>query len=306
MSFGIVDGTYFVGRFELLAWLNELLGLDYAKVEECATGAAYCQIMDAIYPGRVPLHQVKFDANYDYEMLKNYKILQQVFDRIGLDKKIDANKLTKAKYQDNLELLQWFKRYYEVNASGDEYDGEARRRSCKSGAGRAPARKTKRTGSNSSSAAAAGSAGGGATRKSLGAAGARARAARSAESGESSNAAPRRRPTTTTTTNTNTNNSGNAARARAAPARTRAAPARGGAAASSRIRSLEQTVAEQQATIESQEKELLMYFGKLRSVEIVCQELEAKHPEVISQILAKLYAEDPDPVVLSELSNNAQ
>jgi RP/EB family microtubule-associated protein len=34
---------------ELLAWLNELLQLSYTKVEQCGTGAAYCQIMDSIF-----------------------------------------------------------------------------------------------------------------------------------------------------------------------------------------------------------------------------------------------------------------
>ena len=36
-------------RTELIAWLNELLQLNYTKVEQCGTGAAYCQIMDSVY-----------------------------------------------------------------------------------------------------------------------------------------------------------------------------------------------------------------------------------------------------------------
>ena len=46
----MMDAAFFVGKNELLNWLNELLGLNYSKVEQCANGAAYCQIMDAIYP----------------------------------------------------------------------------------------------------------------------------------------------------------------------------------------------------------------------------------------------------------------
>lgn len=34
----------------------------------------------------------------------------------------------KAKYQDNLEMLQWIKRYYDINAKGDEYDAVNRRK----------------------------------------------------------------------------------------------------------------------------------------------------------------------------------
>lgn len=42
-------GTMGESRTELIAWLNELLQLNYTKVEQCGTGAAYCQIMDSVY-----------------------------------------------------------------------------------------------------------------------------------------------------------------------------------------------------------------------------------------------------------------
>ena len=46
----MMDAAFFVGKNELLTWLNELLQINYTKVEQCANGAAYCQIMDAIFP----------------------------------------------------------------------------------------------------------------------------------------------------------------------------------------------------------------------------------------------------------------
>ena len=36
-------------RSDLLAWVNELLQINYTKIEQCGTGAAYCQILDYIY-----------------------------------------------------------------------------------------------------------------------------------------------------------------------------------------------------------------------------------------------------------------
>lgn len=36
-------------RTDLLAWLNELLQINYTKVEQCGTGGAYCQVLDSIY-----------------------------------------------------------------------------------------------------------------------------------------------------------------------------------------------------------------------------------------------------------------
>lgn len=38
------------------------------------------------------------------------------------------DKLVKAKYQDNLEFLQWMKRFYEINFNGEPYDALAKRK----------------------------------------------------------------------------------------------------------------------------------------------------------------------------------
>ena len=101
-----MEGAYFIGRFELLNWLNDLLQLDYSKVEECGSGAAYCQIVDAIKPGIVPLHKVNFDAKSEYDYNKNYKVLQTVFDRQGIDKNIDVQRLMKVRQCDLERALQ--------------------------------------------------------------------------------------------------------------------------------------------------------------------------------------------------------
>ena len=45
-------------RSELLAWLNELLQINYTRVEQCGTGAAYCQILDSVY--RVSSNQLSY------------------------------------------------------------------------------------------------------------------------------------------------------------------------------------------------------------------------------------------------------
>ena len=42
-AFGMMEGAFFVGRFELLNWLNDLLQLDYTKVEQCASGKTAAQ-----------------------------------------------------------------------------------------------------------------------------------------------------------------------------------------------------------------------------------------------------------------------
>ena len=41
--------TMSASRTDLLAWLNELLQINYTKIEQCGTGGAYCQVLDSIY-----------------------------------------------------------------------------------------------------------------------------------------------------------------------------------------------------------------------------------------------------------------
>lgn len=84
--------------------------------------------MDAIYPGSFSLAKVKWGAKFDYEFVENYKILQAAFEKNGVDKHIDVDKLVKAKYQDNLEFCQWIKRFFDLNYCGQPYNGAERRK----------------------------------------------------------------------------------------------------------------------------------------------------------------------------------
>ncbi len=42
--------AHFMPKGELLTWLNDLLKTDYSRVEQCANGAAYCQVLDSLFP----------------------------------------------------------------------------------------------------------------------------------------------------------------------------------------------------------------------------------------------------------------
>lgn len=114
-------------RTDLLAWLNELLQINYTKVEQCGTGGAYCQIIDSIY-GDVPMARVKMNAKHEYEYIANFKILQNLFKAKKIEKPIPIEKLVKCKMQDNLEFLQWIKRFWDQNYGGQGYDPVARRK----------------------------------------------------------------------------------------------------------------------------------------------------------------------------------
>ncbi|WWC60813.1 uncharacterized protein I303_103389 [Kwoniella dejecticola CBS 10117] len=113
-------------RGELLAWLNELLEpLTITKVEQCGTGSVYCQIIDSIY-GDLPMSKVKFNAKMEYEYLDNFKILQKAFNVHRIEKPIPVDKLSKCKMQDNLEFLQWMKKFWDTNSGGIAYDAQGR------------------------------------------------------------------------------------------------------------------------------------------------------------------------------------
>ncbi|ODQ79689.1 hypothetical protein BABINDRAFT_36011 [Babjeviella inositovora NRRL Y-12698] len=113
-------------RSELLLWLNSLLDLSYTKVEQCGSGAAYCQIFDSVFQD-VPMTKVKFNAANEYQYQSNYKVLQSAFLKHRVEKTILVDKLVKCRFQDNLEFLQWMKKFWMDNKDESEYDPNARR-----------------------------------------------------------------------------------------------------------------------------------------------------------------------------------
>ncbi|KAI9679744.1 MAG: hypothetical protein M1817_004758 [Caeruleum heppii] len=114
-------------RQELLTWLNGLLQLNITKIEQCGTGAAICQVFDSIYMD-VPMSRVKFNVNTEYAYIQNFKILQNCFTRHQIDRPVNVEQLVKCRMQDNLEFVQWTKRYWDQYYPGGDYDAVARRK----------------------------------------------------------------------------------------------------------------------------------------------------------------------------------
>mmetsp|Transcript_8345 Transcript_8345/g.12522 ORF Transcript_8345/g.12522 Transcript_8345/m.12522 type:complete len:275 (+) Transcript_8345:52-876(+) len=246
-NIGIMHPAFQVPKTHLLKWINEFFELSYTKVEQCASGAVHCQILDCLFPGKVPMSKVNWDAKSDYEFTNNFKIVQGCFTKMHISKPIYIEKLVKAKYQDNLEFLQWMKHFFDCKYSGQTYNAAERRAKGKGGS------KIKSAGLKSSS--------------------------KTEKSEEKT--APKKVTTKTTTARSATNKK---------PATKTAS------ASNAELESLKEQMATLQATCEGLEKERNFYFGKLREIEILCQqEDEEAGPtpkEVKAAVLEILYATD--------------
>ena len=134
-TIGLMEGAYFVSKNEILQFLNITLELRLAKVEETASGCVACQLLDVMYPGAVPMAKVDWSAKKDHEWVHNYKILQTAFTKLKINRHIDVDRLIQGKYMDNLEFMQWFKRFFELQVSDKgDYDCKGRRALGKGGA----------------------------------------------------------------------------------------------------------------------------------------------------------------------------
>jgi len=83
------------------------------------------------------MSKVKFNVNTEYMYITNFKVLQNCFAKHSIDRIIPVESLVKCKMQDNLDFLQFSKRYWDQYYPGGEYDALARRKG--SGAPSAPA-----------------------------------------------------------------------------------------------------------------------------------------------------------------------
>jgi RP/EB family microtubule-associated protein len=128
---GMMSGCYFVGRGELLEWLNSLLQIQYTKIEQTSNGAAFCQVLDAIHPGTVALGRVDYNAAQGFKTNQNYRVLQDALHKNNITQYIDFVTLAKGKYMIALESLQWIHGYYEQTGPHEPYEAAARRRSAK-------------------------------------------------------------------------------------------------------------------------------------------------------------------------------
>lgn len=118
-----------LSRKEAVAWVNNLLKSHFTKVEEMASGAAYCQLTHLLFNNSINLRKVKFNPRSEPDILNNWKVLTTAWKNLEIDKPVDVEKMKKAKFQDNMEFLQWFYKFFNANLAvePDDYDAVAAR-----------------------------------------------------------------------------------------------------------------------------------------------------------------------------------
>uniref|UniRef100_A0A1I7UG05 Calponin-homology (CH) domain-containing protein n=1 Tax=Caenorhabditis tropicalis TaxID=1561998 RepID=A0A1I7UG05_9PELO len=114
-----------LSRKEAVAWVNNLLKSHFTKVEEMASGAAYCQLTHLLFSNSINLKKVKFNPRSEPDILTNWKVLTTAWKDLEIDKPVDVEKMKKAKFQDNMEFLQWFYKFFNANLSVDPEDYDA-------------------------------------------------------------------------------------------------------------------------------------------------------------------------------------
>ena len=100
-------GEVAIGRLELVSWLNHVVQADYTSVTDCADGVAFCQLLDAVYPGRVPLHRLNFDARFVEDRERNLRVVRDTLTRLEMEVDVDVEGIAKGKFQACNEFLRW-------------------------------------------------------------------------------------------------------------------------------------------------------------------------------------------------------
>ncbi|OZC08282.1 EB1 protein [Onchocerca flexuosa] len=78
-------------RNELLAFVNNFLRSNFTRIEELSSGAAYCQLTELLFPGKISLKKVKWNSRNEVDWIANWRILQTAWKDLGVKKPLPTS-----------------------------------------------------------------------------------------------------------------------------------------------------------------------------------------------------------------------
>ncbi|CAD8154773.1 unnamed protein product [Paramecium pentaurelia] len=115
--------TQTTSKNELVKWINETFKLTITQLETLGTGSTFCQIFEYLYPNTIQGNKIIWKANKENDYIKNFKTLADAFTKLNIQKQLDIQSLSKAKYQDILDLAQFLKQKFDKQTEKREnYD----------------------------------------------------------------------------------------------------------------------------------------------------------------------------------------
>merc|ERR1719270_1823205 len=213
-----------------------------------------------LFPGSIQMKKVKWNTKLENEYIQNFKVLQASFKRMSVDKIVPVDRLVKGRFQDNFEFVQWFKKFFDANYDGGGYEAFEMRGGLPLGTGLEPPR--------------GGGGGGGAA----------------PGAGRNRGGIPSTRPRRESPGSGRAGSKASTGGGRRSGGREEiVVQQHNNHQGIARIEELSQQVLEMKLTIEGLEKERDFYFGKLRDIELIVQEM-GDDGEFSQGILDILYA----------------
>ncbi|XP_043103315.1 DNA (cytosine-5-)-methyltransferase 3 beta, duplicate a [Puntigrus tetrazona] len=110
-------------RYDVLSWINETLETNFTQVEQCRSGACFCQLMDLLFPGSIDMSKVKFESQKRSDFKHNYNLLETAFRKSGIKQTVPVKQLLTGKFRPNFTFLKWFRKFFFANErQGREYN----------------------------------------------------------------------------------------------------------------------------------------------------------------------------------------
>lgn len=111
-----------------LSWAGSLLKLELNSLDQLASGAVYCQLLDIIYNGMVPMDRVNWTSDKPADFITNFELLKGLFTKFSINRDFNIEKLVSGDRSELFTLLQWIHIFsFSTRNLGKGYDPTARR-----------------------------------------------------------------------------------------------------------------------------------------------------------------------------------